>query len=807
MGNIESAGKEITRHDFHSCLLPAKCVRSQKDICKQIYAGTNLPPAFLLSPAAQYSSWMDINFIPSRNLTSGKSGAILLIGKLRTTRTPAVLKIWGNAFSSLEPNTLGDERPFRELYTQCALNGEPGFNCLGCFGVAPWPNMWIGRYGFDSNGVFGPKEAGKVLNAEKFPDFHPQRVLFMLTNVAPGAPLMNLPINQYKQSFLRGMALQIVATWQRAQAKLGQDWSHSDFHPDNLFIDPSNPSESPLTLPQGLSLEFPTVTIIDFDIATSDRFPKPIAGTVSSLGIRERTIQWLMRWFPLESVIHLLALYSVLGRLRMINRDFWHLLSYALVAEAYRDGVAARTAGELHAFILEKTQQLIDVSQQLVADAGSLILGQLLTNPLDPEHSVLPSGAIYSEIAGEGIALVIEFLVALGWIRKDQIRIGRGKASKLVSLRSRATNTFSELPAVGFFLRSWKDIQKQLTKQTNITSSPSLSILGPSVFASSYRIIPQALLSQWNKEFAKAVESYHSKTGHFPAFDDFGLQVRNSTDLESQDERRAALVGTLSLPGTGIVRAILPTLETLNLTLTFHQLFPKLLLKSSLTILVSWLELKSFIAGLALEAGRSWFDPIVQFFTGLSPNRPTEDFKLEILPWQREEGSQYLGIVVEELSFYLEGNRPIISGLLDLTEFVQTLGLEWLQKLLLNRYSDRLILFTEKLTGRNKVRFRWPLPEGPPHPCFDIVIKLLSGIPYIPAILGCHTFFQQNLLDLFKANTNSTVQFQPSQLLSLLPRSVSISFILTDGEESEFSPKIVESITLAKLTPDTLFLY
>lgn len=858
MGNLTSSPRRrplLYRHDFHTCLLPEKCIRSNVEICNEIYAGKELPPPWLLSDAAQYTNWDQVNFQPLKILGGGKSGAIILLGTLKTTAVRAIVKIWINAFSALDNKTLGSERPFRELYTQCVLNGEPGFNCLGCFGVAPWPTQWIGRFAFNDEGKYGPIKSDIFLNELRLPDYHPTRVLFMLTNLTSGQPLLYLPINEYPQRMLRGTAVQIISTWQRAQTRLGPPWAHQDLHPDNIFVDPQRPGEAPLNLPPSLTnpprltLEFPTVTFIDFDLATSNRFPSPIPDSVSSIGIRERTIQWLMRWLPLDSVIQLLALYTVLNRISSVNRDFWHLLSYSVVAEAYKDGKEARSVTALRTFVTEKVAFFVNTATSLANDAGGFLLADLLEPQLREgqgevlkkvkskvkkyQKEILSGSSIYAEIATEGISLISELLLAIGWVKSPHLEVrqtGSSSVSK-VSLKRKEKPTLSlldEIPGGALFLATVEELESTLSQLLKSSGKPQyLDNLRPSVFASSFFVVPQTKPFQQYRItlarlFEDAVESYHQKTQHFPWFDDFALQIRHKEGGRKEEEK--SLIATIDFRGesTGkvlqTISFVMPALKELVLTIGFKQLQPRLVLQTNLEVFVLASQVVELISARGVEIGSSWLDSLLEFFvqgdTGFEVENKKEELRLEILRWAKDPTATYLSAVLQEINLDFS-DTPVIGLTLDVTEFVNTIGAKWLHAWLVRRFVENAVLVHSRKDDRSYLKIRVEIPQGSTHPCLELITKLFAGIPYLPAILGCNTFIQDKIVQFFKPPPSSTsnspsspIRFPHTELLHLLPQRLELSFLFADGTLSSnpLLPKIIERIPLAVIDESSVLL-
>ena len=136
----------------------------------------------------------------------------------------------------------------------------------------------------------------------------------MLYSEAPGVQLQNLNLTELNSAQLLGTMLEITSQWQRAQNVIGSKFTHWDFHPENIFVDFSHKARKDIAIPfpKGmptstdwtdasqfikLDLQFPTVTVIDFDLVSSSVFPLLLseheAKEKSAIGITERALQWL----------------------------------------------------------------------------------------------------------------------------------------------------------------------------------------------------------------------------------------------------------------------------------------------------------------------------------------------------------------------------------------------------------------------------------------------------------------------------------------------------------------------------------
>jgi hypothetical protein len=86
-------------------------------------------------------------------------------------------------------------------------------------------------------------------------------------------------------------------------------------------------------------IEYPKVTIIDFDLVTSARFPerrpKHEAKLRSLVPVTERAVAFLLCWLPAAKVMHWLTMLTVGVKEAKVSLDYAHMLSYAYVFFVY----------------------------------------------------------------------------------------------------------------------------------------------------------------------------------------------------------------------------------------------------------------------------------------------------------------------------------------------------------------------------------------------------------------------------------------------------------------------------------------
>lgn len=312
-----------------SCLTPV-----DKDECRYLFSENkklsknNLP--IFGSATTQFSEAFNIG----NPIGGGKSGAYLyfVTPKSLPDSEKYILKIYPQAFD--KKGFIFDERPFREAYTQVMMNGTQGFVKVTCFGIAAWPTDELIR-----NSGF-PEKKGPI-------------VFFSVTSMASGVPLGSLDISKMSKGMCIGTALEIYAVWQQMRFRLGNNFTHWDFHPDNIFVD-TEKLRRPTIGMFNIGVISPTITLIDFDLTTSDLFknllPENKNKKKNFLGITERALAFLFKWLPQKYAILWIALMvsarvvlRLIDKLPMfgsvkryfINEDSFHIVTYFLIFFVY----------------------------------------------------------------------------------------------------------------------------------------------------------------------------------------------------------------------------------------------------------------------------------------------------------------------------------------------------------------------------------------------------------------------------------------------------------------------------------------
>lgn len=339
---------DIYRTEFGNCLVDSKsmCVQSLRDTCRGIFRPRR-PDGTIddgLIPVLQ-SPLPDLVHV-EKVLGGGKSGAIVLLvtRKNDSSKKKFILKVYLDAYNQFDE--VNNERPFREVYTQCAVNGNRGFNCAVCFGVAAWPDAWmdipttVGKINQGASwgyGMFTEIQTNVIIDQRFVFNSHPPRILYLMMNKSKGESLMTTNLVKHRER-LPGLVMEIWAVWTTARRKMGENFTHWDFHPDNLFVDWETPRRTAIQIGD-VEINYPTVTVIDFDLVMSDLFdnelPEHAAKRASAIGLTERALQWLMKWLPPSLVSQWLAFLILMRKTTNWNQDYAHLWTYTAVCLVY----------------------------------------------------------------------------------------------------------------------------------------------------------------------------------------------------------------------------------------------------------------------------------------------------------------------------------------------------------------------------------------------------------------------------------------------------------------------------------------
>lgn len=223
---------------------------------------------------------------------AGKSGAFVFLiedtyGYVTGVKKElCVLKYYAGSYN--DEGTPIDERPFRELVTQCRMSGVDGYPCLYWFGCMKTPYAW-----------FNKLQSTEVPRAKTG--------AFGVQNVTKGTQLMHVQLRNLDQEQISAIAARLLVLIEFARRRMGNDFQHFDLHPENIFIDTECKDLLILELAKDnqIAVPCPGVNLIDFDLVRGeniinlpkgqpqlDRILPEQWSRYSSMPIPERTIEW-----------------------------------------------------------------------------------------------------------------------------------------------------------------------------------------------------------------------------------------------------------------------------------------------------------------------------------------------------------------------------------------------------------------------------------------------------------------------------------------------------------------------------------
>ena len=583
--------REFTRNK--DCLItgPKMCTLSDAHSCRKVFQdGTKYGRLKPLWKELDTDVNLPEKFEIIQRIGGGKSGAYILVVKNKGDKDskPLFLKLYSDAVDS--DGTVLNERPYREIYTYCMLNGRPGFACTACFGASLWPHDWERtpkRPTEVTRTSWGPgTDSGWVFDARMLPEKRPKKVLWILMERAPGVTLMDLPINELMESdpwSLFGSALEIVSVWQTMGDRLGKNFTHWDFHPENIFIDSSQSRRDSFSMNIGGiegTLSFPKVTVIDFDLVTSDIFPTLLPEHEnkigSPLGITERAIQWVMKWAPAGLMIHwfsFLVLMRKVVRLPL-NEDMWHILTYVWILGSY--AYAGITGVEPEVIMTKVMRGLIEGGVDVVLSSPAYLFqlfydfqtvegqeegifkGQLegpktskllppeySTNNTQPPYLLPPSlaktfseasiGAVVfdtldkvASLSATGTFYIVAFMTLAEIVMAGLSNFGmldtenlhkNGEDGKVENLSLTSTVTFLLNEAE----RNISKLGGKLPLQFNDDALNGLIIVNEKDRVS--------IIEHYGADVSNNADEFHTATGHYPMLDNIALNIAFDTDI------------------------------------------------------------------------------------------------------------------------------------------------------------------------------------------------------------------------------------------------------------------------------------
>lgn len=226
-------------------------------------------------------SYPQIEYKIMKKLGGGKSGAIITIAKHIDTNKNAILKIYqSEIYNPLEI----DSRPLREIYTACVMSGTEGFPIVYDFGKL-----------IDTNG-------------------DRREHLYLISEIVSGKAMSIIDMKQFNTEQIASILLQLLNLLFVARDKLGV-FIHNDLHPDNIFIDEKKCYLGKIDFRNSIKFmsACPKVSIIDFDLAISEKYPKNHNDRAKFNGVilPAAVLEWLSKCFNLKYIPKIIKKSSV----------------------------------------------------------------------------------------------------------------------------------------------------------------------------------------------------------------------------------------------------------------------------------------------------------------------------------------------------------------------------------------------------------------------------------------------------------------------------------------------------------------
>jgi len=770
----------------------------------------------------------------------GKSGAYILIVKDKQQEgetSPLFLKLYADAVD--QDGSVLNERPYREIYTYCMLNGRPGFACTACFGASPWPGKWektpkTPKEARASSWEPGSEE-GWVFDARFLPERRPEKVLWILMQRAPGVTLMDLPIDKLSESdpwSLFGAALEIVAVWQTMQDRMGKkDFTHWDYHPENIFIDQSESRRDSFEMDIGGiegMLSFPKVTVIDFDLVTSDIFPTLLPEHEnkknSPLGITERAIQWVMKWAPPNLMMQWFAFLISMRKVvhLSLNEDMWHILTYIWILSSYAySGITGQTVDEVLDAILGKLRN--GSVQSKLGNPASLfeLFYDLPTSFVEPQKT----RGLPPQLTATG---KLPQMLPPG-VRKEPILRAVGKlAESGSSLYTVAFMTFSEMFMAGLKnldLLNTDDLHKEGDDgkvETDALASPAMFLLDKATkFASQFSKPEEGEELEYNDDplngpivveedarleiierFGNAVSSnallFREETGHYPMFDNIAMRASFNTSIPPLNTvfRYIAADVWLTEANAPLAQLFLETPREFELFLATDKLTPLVFGRPRLTIhaAINLTSLKSIWS----TRGQTALDKS-KVNIGLTDTLPDRVISLTLDEFEFSMDKRTL-IVKASSEAFVEEQWSVVGTVMnvmtlgrsvkDLVNFSSVVIVKGIVRILsglLYTFGLGNTLFglwkntvlIENDNGQIRAQLHLPEDEIAPNSLFTCVgaaTKALSGDVYLPYVLDCLSVVKSFLDAPVDPDMEELVRQSKSVLRVINPISLGLVF-------------------------------
>lgn len=771
-------------------------------------------------------------FNVKRRFGGGKSGAYVLkvIRKnnegIEIKDSPTMfLKLYLDAFDY--DGEVLNERPFREVYTYCMLNGRMGFSCTACFGASNWPTEW--EYTPTTPSQASDKTLPAFLDTRMLTEERPPKVFWVLMQEAGEKTLMDLPINElYVKNpwALIGSALEIVSVWQTMKNRLGDNFTHWDFHPENIFINQSQKRREPLPATiAGVEgrIEFPQVNVIDFDLVTCDLFPTLLEehhNKIKSLfGITERALQWVMKWVPMSILWKWLSFFTAVRKLRPAwlpapNEDLFHLLTYQWVLGSYAyAGITGKAPETVLAVVLNEAKA--HVGDILISGGGiQMIVNMLKTKATDiVMDKTFASGKTVGNFLSVAAVSAADGFIAgmnkLGLIKnaKNGIHdvIGAAFTSPAAYLVEKATDEAR---------RNFKNLPE--SDQKEVTEDAFELIESEDVLEASMMTMDESdktLVLALAEAAAMRSEEFKDMVGHYPMLDNVGLRIVFDKDRKPLVPNMPYIIMDITVANNRVAIVTVDIGDDFNMLFSFDKGSPLIIFKPHMHV---WLNLNTkalLQTGYARITGQALSVDMDKINLGLSNKIPTDsavDLVIDTIKADLPNNKIYISATSPQFAKSSWSVMGTVAGfisapgeqLLQLSAGMIARAITYILSGVLTMYGGISLInqtmLIENKEGKINIEVSFPPDEIAPNSvmtCVGALTKSLEGEVYLPYILDCLSVSKA----LEKPPAESVMEKIKPQLMGILKRFRPINFDMVYHNEGKL---LTKPIPMLSLTPE-----
>ena len=241
-----------------------------------------------------FSSDLSKKYTITRSLGGGKSGAYVFLVNDISQKKSYILKLY-----ALKILDAIQDRDVREIFTTCALSGSYGFPIVHDYGTTQYNSASPFWKTFKTSYIDCVPDTLKVKDVKLY-----TRVYYIVTEIAGGKELSDKNLAGYKSYELISILYQLAIVFKNAKDKL-PFFLHNDLHPGNIYIDDEF-IDKLIYVNNETKVTGPKVSIIDFDLAITDEYPKNLAKGRQYVGkylIQEAMMKLLNIYFGVDNTI------------------------------------------------------------------------------------------------------------------------------------------------------------------------------------------------------------------------------------------------------------------------------------------------------------------------------------------------------------------------------------------------------------------------------------------------------------------------------------------------------------------------